>query len=396
MILLDEAISGEIINNNAEREERMLSQYACRSSQAIRRFPEELEDRSNIRPAFFHDGDRIMHSHAYARYIDKTQVFSLFENDHITHRVLHVQFVSKIARTIGRFLRLNEDLIEAISLGHDLGHVPYGHDGESFLNGISEASGQGYFTHNAQSARCMMELEQQGGGLNLTVQVLDGILCHNGEALADVYRPDYHKSCVQLLDEYARCWSVRDFSRRLAPMTLEGCVVRISDIVAYIGRDIEDAITVKLMAREQLPAAITDVLGNTNRDIINNLILDLTNHSYGKEYLHFSGPVRDALAKLRAFNYEYIYHNPRKLTQNAKIANMFRQLFDRYLQDLQSGSRDSSIYRWLIGSMGAEYLRRNTPERIVLDYIAGMTDDFFNNEFKDMFLPKSFGMSIED
>lgn len=394
MITLESSIGDEIVKNNFKREGRAFSKYACKSSQAIRRRPEEFEDRNNIRPAFFHDSDRIMHSHAYARYIDKTQVFSLFENDHITHRVLHVQFVSKIARTIGRFLRLNEDLIEAISLGHDLGHVPYGHDGESFLSGISEANGQGYFTHNAQSARCMMELEQQGRGLNLTVQVLDGILCHNGEALADVYLPDYHKSCGQFLDEYTRCWGVRGFSRQLVPMTLEGCVMRISDIIAYIGRDIEDAITVKLMAREQLPAEIMDVLGNTNRDIINNLILDLTNHSYGKEYLQFSGPVHDALGKLLAFNYEYIYHNPRKLTQNAKIANMFRQLFDRYLQDLRSGNRDSSIYRWFAGSMGTEYLNQNTPERIVLDYTAGMTDDFFNNEFKDMFLPKSFGMSI--
>jgi len=395
MIFLDEAISSEIINSNAEREEQSLSKYACRSSQAVRMFPEELEDRSNVRPAFFHDGDRIMHSLAYTRYIDKTQVFSLFENDHITHRVLHVQFVSKIARTIGRFLRLNEDLIEAIALGHDLGHVPYGHDGESFLNGISEAHGQGYFTHNAQSVRCMMELEQQGCGLNLTLQVLDGILCHNGEALADIYRPDYHKSAAQFLEEYTRCGSVKDFGSHLVPMTLEGCVVRISDIIAYIGRDIEDAITVQLITREQLPAEVTEVLGGANREIINNLVLDLINNSYGKEYLQFSRPVRDALARLRAFNYQYIYHDPRKLTQNAKIANMFRQLFDRCLQELRSGDRGSSIYRWFAGSMSAAYLEHNAPERVVLDYLAGMTDNFFNNQFKDAFLPKSFGMSIK-
>ena len=174
-------IFNEIIKNEYKREAKTLSRYACKSSESIRFKEEKIPDRSTIRPAFFHDADRIIHSKAYTRYIDKTQVFSLFENDHITHRVLHVQLVSKIARMIGRCLRLNEDLIEAIALAHDLGHVPYGHEGERYLNEICQKNNLGYFCHNAQSVKFLMELERRGKGLNLSLQVLDGVLSHNSQ-----------------------------------------------------------------------------------------------------------------------------------------------------------------------------------------------------------------------
>ena len=178
-------VFSKIILNNFSREKKILSKYACRSNKGKRRYPEreKIPDRENIRPIFFHDTDKIIHSLAYTRYIDKTQVFYLFEHDHITHRVLHVQFVSKIGRVIGRCLRLNEDLIEAISLGHDLGHVPYGHDGERVLNDLCIKHKIGFFCHNAQSVRFLMEIEDKGQGLNLSLQVLDGILAHNGEML---------------------------------------------------------------------------------------------------------------------------------------------------------------------------------------------------------------------
>src|SRR5690554_121962 len=156
------SIAGEIIKNNLLREYKSFSKFACKSSKGLRRYQEDIPDKKNIRPTFFHDTDRILHSLAYTRYIDKTQAFFLFDNDHITHRVLHVQLVSKIARTIGRFLKLNEDLIEAISLGHDIGHVPYGHDGERYLNEICKKYNLGYFCHNAQSVRALMELEKNG------------------------------------------------------------------------------------------------------------------------------------------------------------------------------------------------------------------------------------------
>lgn len=387
----------EIVRNNIIREERVLSGYACKSTEGIRRYPsrEPVSDTVNIRPAFFHDADRIIHSLAYTRYIDKTQVFFLFENDHITHRVLHVQFVSKIARVIGRCLRLNEDLIEAISLGHDLGHVPYGHEGESFLNEIYHEKTDRYFSHNAQSVRFLMELENRGRGLNLTLQVLDGILSHNGEILERIYEPDRNKNWDRFLDEYEKCWTEKDYSRKIRPMTLEGCLVRICDIIAYIGRDIEDAIKVNLIKREDIPEQAARVLGNNNRTIIDTLARDVIENSYNKPYIMFSESIYRALQTLMDFNYRNIYKNPKKMTQNGKIEKMFRTLFEVYLQQLDSGDREASIYKWFVNEMDVNYLESNSRPQIVLDFIAGMTDDFFNNEFREYVFPKSYGYYLD-
>ena len=225
------------LEENMYNHENNLSKFASLSKNAIRLKQEE----SDIRPAYFRDIDRIIYSLSYTRYIDKTQVFSLKENDHISKRIIHVQFVSKIAKTIGRALGLNEDLIEAIALGHDLGHVPFGHVGEKILNDISLKYDNTYFNHNAQSVRELMSLEKNGQGLNITIQVLDGILCHNGEFLSGKYIPK-KKSVQTFLDDYNNTYINEKANTMLIPMTLEGCVVRISDIVGYIGRDIEDAI----------------------------------------------------------------------------------------------------------------------------------------------------------
>lgn len=393
---IQEDIGKSIIAGNIKRES-VLSKYACKSIKGERQFPEreKIPDSMNIRPAFFHDADKIIHSSAYARYIDKTQVFFLFENDHITHRVLHVQFVSKIARVIGRCLRLNEDLIEAISLAHDIGHVPYGHDGERYLNALSMKSGIGFFCHNAQSVRALMELENGGKGLNLTLQVVDGILCHNGEFLNRVYEPDFNKTWDVFWDEYEKCRTVAMYDRKIRPMTLEGCVVRISDVIAYIGRDIEDAIIVGLIERSDIPEEITYILGNTNDRIINTLATDLINNSMDKNYLTFSPDVFKALEMLLKFNYSSIYHNPVKRGQDKKIEMMFRLMFDHYLTELKEKKENSGIYRKYISGMVPEYMEKNAPERIVVDYIAGMTDDYFNNEFKKHFMPESFGFSLK-
>lgn len=389
-------VYNEIIKNNLKRE-RILSKYACKSNKGIRRDPEreKIEDRINIRPSFFRDADRIIHSLSYTRYIDKTQAFFLFENDHITHRVLHVQFVSKIARVIGRCLKLNEDLIEAISLGHDLGHVPYGHDGERYLDKIFNEKAQMFFNHNAQSVRSLMELENGGQGLNLTLQVLDGILCHNGEILEKEYAPETNKGWDKFLEDYEKCWTEADYSKKLRPMTLEGCLVRICDIMAYIGRDIEDAIAVKLIDRKDIPDEAARVLGNTNRVIIDTLARDIIENSYDKPYIMFSEDIYKALRLLLHFNYENIYKNPVKMTEDEKIERMFRDLFELYLKDLETENKESSIYKWFLNSMNEEYLDNNSKPRIVLDYIAGMTDDFFNNEFKRYVLPRSYGYCIE-
>ncbi len=394
MILLLSAWEKSIVENNEKREQLTLSPYACPSSAAERLHPEPIPDSENIRPAYYHDTDRIIHSLAYSRYIDKTQVFFLFENDHITHRVLHVQLVSKIARTIGRFLRLNEDLIEAIALGHDIGHTPFGHDGERYLNEICEEMGIGYFRHNAQSVRWLQELEKGGEGLNLTLQVLDGILCHNGEAISEQYIPAPRKTFEDFQLEYEKLWTEKDFGHDIKPYTLEGCVVRISDVIAYIGRDIEDAIIVKLITRDQLPEHVVRVLGNTNREIIDRLIRDLVQHSLGKPYLVFSPEIVGALHELRDFNYRYIYLSPVKQSQDTKIRAMFRQLFSALLEHVKENDTSSPIFYDFLDNMSPKYKENTPPARMVVDYIAGMTDDYFMDTYTGLFLPQKFGREI--
>ncbi|MCK5533577.1 HD domain-containing protein [bacterium] len=390
-------IFSEIVLNNANREGRILAKYACKSKKGIRKFPgkEKISDRMNIRPNFFHDTDKIIHSRAYSRYIDKTQVFYLFENDHITHRVLHVQFVSKIGRVIGRSLQLNEDLIEAISLGHDLGHVPYGHDGEKVLNEICEKEKIGCFVHNAQSVKFLMELEQHGKGLNLSLQVLDGILTHNGEMLSKEYRPNYAKDWKKFEEEYFNCFLNEKYSKKIFPMTLEGCVVRISDVIAYIGRDIEDAITLRVIKRKDIPESIRRIIGNTNDKIINTLVLDLIKNSYDKDYLTFSHDIFRALRDLKKFNKVNIYSNEQIKKETPKIENMFRQLFEKFLHDLKSENKESPFYRHYLKDIDDNYRRNTDKRRIIVDFIAGMTDDFFNNQFKDIFVPKSYGYFLK-
>lgn len=388
-------IAKKILENNLKREFRNYSRRACFSNTAVRFREEKIPDRENIRPSFFHDTDKIIHSLAYTRYIDKTQVFYLFENDHITHRVLHVQLVSKIARVIGRALSLNEDLIDAISLGHDLGHVPFGHDGERKLNEILQKKSNEYFCHNAQSVRALQLLEGKGNGLNLTLQVLDGILCHNGELMFKEYNPDFNKTKEQFLIEYENCWKVKDTSKSIISMTLEGCVMRISDVIAYIGRDLEDAITLGLIKRKDIPESVSKSIGNTNSSIVNNFALDIINNSYGKDFIKLSNEKFDAINEFYEFSKKAIYQNPLKSTQDNKIKNMFDVLFEIYLNDLEKDKNESSITNFYIKTMDQDYLDKTSKPKIVCDYIAGMTDDFFNKEFKDAMIPHSFGYKIE-
>lgn len=379
------------MESNLKKEES-LSEYACKTIDAIRFKKENREDEFNVRPEFFRDADRILHSTAYTRYMDKTQVFSMFNNDLITHRGLHVQFVSKIARTIGRSLRLNEDLIEAIALGHDLGHVPFGHFGEKVLNDICEKNGLGYFIHNAQSVRVLQEIENGGEGLNITLQVLDGILCHNGEILEKRYEPDYHKTKEQFLEEYNKCWTEKGYDKKIKAMTLEGCVVRIADVIAYIGRDIEDAIIVNLIKREDIPEEIVSILGNTNSQIIDKLVEDLLLNSYGKPYLEFSDEVFEGLKKLLEFNYRNIYNNPKKAENEQKSIQIFHMLYEKYLKELNS--KNSEIYELYYSQMQEDYTKSNKCGRIVVDFMAGMTDKFFIDQFEKHFLPKIYDLTI--
>lgn len=364
------------IIDNMNKFEKSLSKYACKNSDAIRIRKEE----NDIRPPFFRDIDRIIYSLSYTRYLDKTQVFSNNENTNISKRMTHVQLVSKIARTIGRALNLNEDLIEAASLGHDLGHVPYGHVGESILNKISLENNEGYFNHNIQSVRTLMYIENKGKGRNITVQVLDAIMCHNGEIPLGLYEPK-KKSVDEFIKEYEDSYNDKSVISKMRPMTLEGCVVRISDIVGYIGRDIEDALRVGVISRDEIPKHITKYLGRNNRELVNNVILDIINNSYNKPYITMSSEMYKAIVDLKKFNYENIYLKANSKDQIIHYEKMFRLLFNTYFNDLNSNNLDSPIYKVYLDYKNKNY-HKNTNARIVIDFIAGMTDDYFNREYK--------------
>ncbi|MCI9433796.1 MAG: HD domain-containing protein [Bacilli bacterium] len=364
------------IRLNMLKGETLLSPFATKSKDAIRI---EFEE-NDIRPPFFRDTDRIIHTSSYTRYADKTQVFSNIDNDNISRRFIHVQLVSKIARTIGRALNLNEDLIEAIALSHDLGHVPFGHVGESILNEISLKNYQGNFMHNVQSVRNLMNIENNGNGLNITIQVLDGVLCHNGEFVQDKYYPK-KKSAEDFIDDYNNCYKDSSYYKKLVPMTLEGCVVRISDIIAYIGRDIEDAINLGVIEESDLPKEITDVLGSNNKHIINNIVLDIINNSIDKDYLKMSPSIYKSLVDLKKFNYNNIYEKANNKKKIAEYKLMFETVFNGCLEQLKIGDKKALIYVNFINNMSGDYLSKNSNERIVIDYISGMTDDYFIKEY---------------
>ncbi len=361
-----------LLEKNMERHNFGLSAYACLDKDAIR-FQEEKED---MRSPFFRDIDRILYTYAYVRYSDKTQVYSMKNNDHITTRMLHVQYVSKIARTIGRALGLNEDLIEAASLGHDLGHVPFGHFGESVLNQISMENGEGYFYHNIESVRVLMELERGGEGCNLTLQVLDAIMCHNGEFVCGEYHPK-KKGKKEFLEEYKSTYINKDVVKKLIPMTLEGCVVRISDVIAYLGRDIEDACMLGLFQKEDIPKEIREVLGTKNREIVNTIILDIIKNSLGKPYIKLSDEVYHAIVSLKKFNYQNLYDKALSKKEKKYISEMFSVNFQSFLKDLEEENKDSKIYQNFLNFKKEEYICSTSKKRMVLDFLAGMTDDYF-------------------
>lgn len=368
---------GDSMNVNLLKNEENMSIYATKSSEGVRL----KEFREDIRPNYFRDIDKIIYSHCYSRYIDKTQVFSFKNNDHITKRIIHVQLVSKIARTIGRALNLNEDLIEAISLGHDVGHVPFGHVGESILNEISLKYLDEPFKHNVQSVRNLMVLENNGKGINLCVQVLDGILCHNGEKLQKIYNYK-HKTTEEFIKEYNKCYKKEKFD--LVPMTLEGCVVRLSDVIGYLGRDIEDAITLGIIDKEDIPINIRKKLGENNSSIISLIINDVIINSINKPYIKLSDEYYNLMNELLDFNYKNIYAKAYTNDEKNKIKEMFNDIYKSYLTDLETNNINSSICKVFLNEMNEEYKNNTSNERIVIDYISGMTDDFFVNEYNKL------------
>ncbi len=383
MVSIDAGIEKKLaaLRENLDRQEAArLAPGAALSADAVRR---RAEDRTGHRQAFALDADRILHSRAYTRYIDKTQVFYMIRNDHITHRVLHVQLVSKIARTIGRFLALNEDLIEAIALGHDIGHPPFGHDGEKILDELCRKHGLPGFQHNIQSVIFLDRIERDGRGWNLSLQVLDGILTHDGESFGHRLRPERNKDFAVFDRQMAA--KEDDPAMNLRPMTLEGCVVRLADTVAYIGRDIEDAIELKLLSRSEIPVECRRVLGDTNGTIVYRLVADLITSSTPDE-IGFSPEVAEALVELKNFNYQRIYLDPRIKSGLELIREGYERLFEACLEWLVREG-ESPVSREFDSDMPAVYKSKNSGAAVVRDFIAGMTDDYFLARVRELGCP---------
>jgi len=368
------------------REVQTLSANATYSAQAVRRRPDDRL-KGDYRQPFSVDVDRILHSLSYTRYIDKTQVFYLIQNDHITHRVLHVQLVSKIARTIGRVLGLNEDLIEAVALAHDIGHTPFGHDGERILSELCRRSGIGFFHHNLQSVQFLDKVERKGQGWNLTLQTLDGIIGHDGEIHDQKLQPVNDKSFETLEKEIEA--KKNDPAVQIVPMTLEGCVVRMADTISYIGRDMEDAVRLGMVRRSDIPADCARRLGKTNGTIVYNLVTDIIVNSFQKAYIAFSPEVSAALQVMKAFNLEHIYLNPEIKKHLDRIRDLFELLFEQYLNDLEKANRSSVIFKQFLEDMSPDYFESHRPAEIVRDFIAGMTDHYFLRQCPEELRPQS-------
>ena len=368
-----------------ELEEKMLAdlksgslpEYGFDSANALRRNASH-DKPTTLRTAFIRDAEKILHCPYYNRYADKTQVFSFYKNDDITRRALHVQLVSRIARTIGRALNLELDLIEAIALGHDIGHTPFGHAGESFLDSLLYAESGRHFSHNIHSVRVLDEIFP----LNLTLQTLNGIASHDGEMELDEYRPREISGFEEFDSLIKLCNEDKANVRRLIPCTLEGCVVRISDIIAYLGKDRQDAERAKLQSGD----AYTDgTIGKSNSEIINNLTVNIVTHSYNKPYIKMDKAHFDALKQAKNDNYALIYKTERvEAALKGIIAPMMSDIFYKMLDDLKKGDKTSPVYRHHIAFVDRPYYaekRRepylNSPhETIVADYIASMTDDY--------------------
>ncbi len=372
-------------------------------SQAVRYYEEKEEDKNyiDIRSPFFRDVDRIVHSKAYSRYIDRSQVFFDINNANITHRSLHVVLVSRIARQIGRVLKLNTDLIEAIALGHDIGHPPYGHLGEQILDNISKKYKMGGFLHNAQSIRWLTHLEKRfpkkpANGLNLTLQVLDGILCHDGEINEQKLKPKKinSKTWNDHFREYNDCFNENIIKR--IPMSNEGVVVRFADAISYIGRDIEDAILLKFIKRSDIPETCRKILGDTNRKIINTLIMDLLDFSLDNDIIGYSEKIFEALKELKMFNNNEIYlrrdlyqKKDSKIPYADELTKKFELIFKKCLKDLEEENYEEPIFKDHIEYIDNENyttyfkpLKENNLTLIVRDYIAGMSDKYFKEIYE--------------
>ena len=344
-------------------------------SKVIRRHPSSHA--TVWRPPFVQDIDKIMHCPYYNRYTDKTQVFSLIKNDDITRRSLHVQLVSRIARTIGRALHLNLDLIEAIALGHDIGHTPFAHAGERYLDELFHKNAGRHFNHGIHSVRVLDGIF----ALNMSLQTLDGIACHNGEVELAEYVPVPLENFEQLDAMLEKCYENRAYVNKLIPSTLEANVVRISDIIAYLGKDRQDAVRMDVIAED---AFVGGGIGSVNGEIMNNLVVNIIENSYGKPYIKMDAEHFEALRVAKRDNYAIIYNSDAAGNRlSATVKPMMGEIYGQLLDDLKQGNKNSPIYTHHIQYINDHARKRRTPyescefNQIVVDYIASMTDDYF-------------------
>lgn len=371
-----------------DRENNTPNPYAFNDNNAVRRNLKTFDKPSILRSNFIRDIDKIINCPFYNRYADKTQVFSFYKNDDITRRILHVQLVSRIARTIGKALNLNLELIEAIALGHDLGHTPFGHEGESILDEIYFSKTCRHFAHNLQSVRVLDIIYPY----NITLQTLDGIAGHNGEIEMETYYPKTISSFNELDNLIENCYLDLSNIKTLSPSTLEGCVVRISDIIAYLGKDRQDGTRTNTFNENNYNES---VLGTINAEIVNNLSINIIENSYGKNYIKLDKEYFNALKKAKKDNYEFLYNNKKtNSVMTSTIYPMMEQMFNNLYNSLVNGDKNSPIFTKHIDYINKAYYKRSLPyieqekNQIVVDFIASMTDDYFIELYNYLF-PKS-------
>ena len=380
-----EQLSPEITEKiESDRVNNTLPQLAFDENKVLRR-DNERDKATIIRPPFIRDIDKIMHCPFYNRYADKTQVLSFYKNDDITRRALHVQLVSRIARTIGKALNLNLDLIEAIALGHDIGHTPFGHAGEEFLDELYFEHTGRHFSHNIHSVRVLDKIFPY----NISLQTLNGIAAHDGEMELCEYHPKALDNFTEFDEQIEACYIDKDNVKKLlVPATLEGCVMRISDIIAYLGKDRQDADRAKIICNKDFEDS---TIGIYNAQIINNLIVNIVENSYGKDYIKMDEEHFEALKKAKADNYALIYKQETVGEAYNTVQPMMTELYEKLLEDLINENKASPIFTHHIDYINQAHYKREIPyhetepNQIVVDYIASMTDDYFVDIYNYLF-----------
>lgn len=368
-----------------ENENKSLSPYAAKSGDAWREKDHDIKN--DLRPPYIIDRDKIVYSGAFRRYQGKTQViyFPTTVSAVASNRSIHAFYVTNIAMGIGRYLGLNTDLIQAMALGHDLGHAPFGHDGEKMVSKNWEKYENREFHHNIQSYYIVDHIAYNGRGLNLTLQVKDGIICHDGEVKNSKLKADLTKTPEERKKELEYYISEKEKGNKpkIIPWTLEGCVVRVSDVIAYIGQDIEDAIRMGFIKREDVP----NHLGRTNGEIIDSLSCDLISNSYGKEWIGFTDEISDKLELLKAWNYKNIYLSDEINIHTEKLERCFEILYEIFRNDLIKENKNSRIYKDFLNDKIDKYLESTTIDYKLKDFMSGMSDNYVIDCMKDYFIP---------